>query len=165
MPPGRAMNYADTNWLEAVYITPDPQDAEGLRRHEIAARFMRRHGGQLALSHIVLLEARNVFCRVTGERESREWALLEADFDGRIYVDPMNWDLLRRECYSIFGRYAWKAQIGTFDAAVVASAKLAGAKRFLSFDATARALAAAEGLEIFPALDAAGKEMAGRMKR
>src|SRR5436853_820487 len=158
------MNYADTNWLEAVYIVPQSQDAEALRRRETVDRFMRRHGGPLALSHVVLLEARNVFSRVTGERESREWGLLEADFDGRIYVDPMNWDLLRRECYAIFGRYAWKAQIGTFDAAVVASAKLAGATRFLSFDATARALAAAEGLDVFPTLDASGKRIVSRMK-
>src|SRR5205085_12333050 len=158
------MNYADTNW-QAVYISADPEDAEGMRRREIVDRFMRRHGGQLALSHVVLLEARNVFCRVTGESEPPEWDLLQSDFNGRIYVDPMNWDLLRRECYAIFSRYAWKAQIGTFDAAVVASAKLAGATRFLSFDATARALAAAEGLDVFPTLDASGKRIVSRMKR
>jgi predicted nucleic acid-binding protein len=159
------VNFADTNWLASLYIEPHSEDHEAIRRRAIVDRFMRRHGGQMALSHIVLLEARNVFCRVTGESESREWALLEADFDGRIYVDPMNWDLLRRECYAIFGRYAWKAQIGPFDAAVVASAKLAGARQLLSFDVTARALAVAEGLEVFPALDAKGQQMVGRLRR
>src|SRR6058998_3872178 len=141
------MNYADTNWLEAVYIASDANDAEGVRRREIVERFTRRYGGRLALSHIVLLEARNVFSRTTGESAPREWALLEADFDGKIYVDPMNWDLLRRECYALFSRYGWKLHLGTLDAAIVASAKLAGATQFLSFDTTAKALAVAEGLE------------------
>ncbi len=158
------MNYADTNWLEAVYIAPDPRDAEGVQRHQIVERFMRRHGGQLVLSHIVLLEARNVFSRVTGERDPREWALLEADFDGRVYVDPMNWDLLRRECNSIFARYAWKRTLGTFDAALIAAAKLSGATRFLSFDTNARCLAAAEGIDVFPALDNTGKRLVRQLK-
>lgn len=158
------MNYADTNWLEALYITPHPDDAEAQERESIVERFARRHGGQLAVSHVVLLEARNVFSRVTGESQPREWGLLEADFDGRLYVDPMNWDLLRRECEALFARYAWKVTIGTFDAAIVASSKLAGATRFLSFDTTAKALAAAEGLDVFPPLDSAGKRVLSRLK-
>ncbi len=63
---------------------------------------MRRHGGQLVISHIVLLEARNVFSRVTEEREPREWQLLKADFDSQLFVDPMNWDLLRQKCNYLF---------------------------------------------------------------
>ena len=55
------MNFADTNWLEAVYIAADPEDREGHAREQIVERFARRHGGQLAVSHLVLLEARNVF--------------------------------------------------------------------------------------------------------
>lgn len=159
------MNFADTNWLASVYIEPDADDAEAVRRREIVERFMRRHGGQLVISHFVLLEARNIFSRITGEREPREWQTLEADFGGRLYVDPMNWDLLRRECYTLFGRYGWKTQIGTFDTAVIASAKLGGATRFLSFDATARALAAAERLEVYPVLEAASKRLVVRLKR
>jgi hypothetical protein len=76
----------------------------------------------------------------------------------------MNWDLLRRECTRIFAKYAWKTKLGTFDVAIVASAILAGAVRFLSFDATARALAAAEGLEVFPALDVAGERLVSLLK-
>ncbi|MCI0745154.1 MAG: PIN domain-containing protein [Verrucomicrobia subdivision 3 bacterium] len=158
------MNFADTNWLTSVYIEPHPGDAPAVKRRQIVEQFMRRHGGQLAISHVVLLEARNLFSRITGEREPREWQMLEADFDGRLYVDPMNWDLLRRECHALFSRYAWKAEMGTFDTAIVASAKLAGATRFLSFDATARVIAAAQGIEVFPMLDAAGKRMAWRLK-
>src|SRR5687768_13629138 len=125
------MNYADTNWLEAVYITPEPDDSEGRERERVVERFVRQHGGRLALSHVILLEARNVFSRVTGEREPREWLALEADFDGRIYVDPMNWDVLRQECNRLFSKYAWKADIGTFDTALIASVKLGGGSRFL----------------------------------
>ena len=159
------MNYADTNWLEAVYISPHPGDAEAQERERIVERFARKHGGQLAVSHVVLLEARNVFSRVTGESLPREWQQLEADFDGRLYVDPMNWDLLRRECHALLARYARKTSLGTFDTAVVASAKLAGGTRFLSFDTKAKALAAAEGLEVFPALDLEGKRLVSVLKQ
>jgi predicted nucleic acid-binding protein len=157
------MNYADTNWLEAVYILPQGQLA--MQRRQIVERFARRCGGQLAISHVVLLESRNVFSRTTGEKDPQEWALLEADFGGRLYVDAMNWDLLRRESYSILSRYAWKAQLGTFDVATVASAKLAGATQFLSFDTNAKALAAAEGLRVFPPLDSAGKHRLAELKQ
>ena len=159
------MNFADTNWLAPAYIEPRAGDAEAVRRRDIVERFMRRHGGQLVISHVVLLEARNIFSRVTGEPEPREWQALEADFDGRLYVDPMNWDLLRRECNALFSKYAWKTAIGSFDTAIVASVKLAGGTRFLSFDSTARALAVAEGIEVFPALEAAEKQMITHLKR
>ena len=158
------MNFADTNWLASAYIEPHADDEAAVRRRKIVDRFMRRHGGQLMISHVVLLEARNVFSRVTGEREPREWQMLEADFDGRLYVDPMNWDLLRQECNHLFSKYAWKTAVGTFDTAIVAAVKLAGGTRLLSFDATARAMAAAEGIEVFPALDAAEKQLLARLK-
>jgi predicted nucleic acid-binding protein len=159
------MNFADTNWLVSAYIEPRAEDIEAVRRRAIVDRFMRRCNGGLVISHVVLLEARNIFSRVTGEREPREWRTLEADFDGRLFVDPMNWDMLRRECNMLFSRYAWKADIGTFDSALVASVKLAGGRRFLSFDVTARSLAAAEGIEVFPPLDVAGKRLVSRMKK
>lgn len=158
------MNCADTNWLEAIYISPHLDDAEALERERIVERFARKHGGQLVLSQVVLLEARNVFGWVTGESHPREWQQLEADFNRRIYVDPMNWDLLRRECHQMFARYANKAQLGTFDTAIVASAKLAGGTRFLSFDTRAKALAAAEGLAVFPPLEAEGKRILSRLR-
>ena len=158
------MNFADTNWLTAVYIEPHPDDTVAVKRRETVDRFMRRHGGQLVISHVVLLEARNIFSRVTGEREPREWEVLEADFDGRLYVDPMNWDILRQECHNLFSKYAWRAAVGTFDTAIVASVKLAGGTRFLSFDATARAMTTAEGIEVFPGLDAAEKQLVTRLK-
>ena len=94
------MNFADTNWLASTYIEPRSDDTDAIKRRAIIERFMRRHGGQLVISHVVLLEARNVFSRVTGEREPPEWQALEADFDGRIYVDPMNWDLLRNSPFA-----------------------------------------------------------------
>ena len=33
--------FADTNWLEAVYFEPDPEDKESIRRSAIAERRMR----------------------------------------------------------------------------------------------------------------------------
>jgi hypothetical protein len=81
------------------------------------------------------------------------------------HVDPMNWDLLRRECDTLFSRYAWKGAVGTLDTAVVASVKLAGGTRFLSFDAAAKAMAAAEGIEVYPALGAAEKLLVSRLRQ
>lgn len=159
------MNFADTNWLAAAYLEPRADDTEAIKRREIVDRFMRRQGGQLMVSQIVLLEARNIFSRVTGEREPQEWQRLEADFDGRLYVDPMNWDILRRECEALFSKYAWSAALGTFDTAIVASVKLAGGTRFLSFDAMAKALAAAEGIEVYPPLAGSEKQVVSCLKR
>lgn len=158
------MNFADTNWLAAAYLEPKSDDAEAERRKEIVERFMRRHGGQLVISHVVLLEARNLFSRITGEREPLEWQRLTADFDGRVYVDPMNWDFLQRECDALFSKYAWRATIGTFDTAIIASLKLAGGTRFLSFDSIARAIAAAEAIEVHPLLNAAERQLVSRLK-
>ena len=159
------MNFADTNWLASAYIEPHAEDTEAAKRRRVVERFMRQHGGQLAISHVVLLEARNVFSRITGEEQPREWQTLEADFGGRLYVDPMNWDLLRRECNALFLKYSYKANLGTFDTAIVASVKLAGGTRFLSFDANARALASAEGLGVFPVLEPAERRLRARLKR
>lgn len=158
------MNFADTNWLVAIYIEPESGDSEALRRRGIVERFMRRQGGQLLVSQIVLLEARNIFSRVTGESEPREWKILEADLDGRLYVAPMNWDLLRRQCDSLFAKYAWKTTVGTFYSAIVASMKLAGGIRLLSFDLTARALAAADGFDVYPSLAIPEKQLVARLK-
>jgi predicted nucleic acid-binding protein len=159
------VNFADTNWLASAYIEPSSDDAEAVRRRQIVERFMRRHGGQLVISHIVLLEARNIFSRITGEREPLEWQRLKADFDGRLYVDPMNWDLLRRECEALLSKYSFRASVGTFDSTIVASLKLAGGTRFLSFDSTARAIAAAEAIEVYPALNAAERLIVSRLKK
>ena len=159
------MNFADTHWLASVYIEPKAADTEAVRRRRVVERFLRQHGGQLATSHVVLLEARNLFSRVTGEELPLEWQTLEADFGGRLHVAPMNWDLLRRECNALVAKYAWKAALGTFDTAIVASVKLAGATRFLSFDVNARALASAEGMGVFPVLEPAERRLIAQLKR
>ena len=159
------MNFADTNWLVSVYIEPASDDLEAVKRRSVVSRFMRRQGGPLVISHPVLLEARNIFSRVTGEREPPEWRMVQEDFEGRLRVEPMNWEVLRKECNALFSKYAWRAELGTFDTAIVASAKLAGASQFLSFDTTARVLAVAEGMQVFPELDRAAKARSQRLRR
>lgn len=155
------MNFADTNWLEALYFdSPDPTQRE---REATVQRFMRRHGGQLGISHIVYLEARNVFSRTAGEAEPEEWRRFLADFNGLIYLDPLNWDLLRRDAFGLFSRYSHRFQFGTLDAAILVSAKLSGASKLLSFDENLKAVAVAEGLEVFPALGAQGKLLLGKL--
>jgi predicted nucleic acid-binding protein len=81
-----------------------------------------------------------------------------------IYLDPMNWDFVRRDAFALFNRYSHRAILGTLDVAILASAKLAGATRLLSFDQALKALAVAEGLEVFPPLDAAGRRLLAELK-
>lgn len=156
------MNFADTNWLEALYFeSPDPQQR---KREATVQRFMRRHGGQLAVSHIVYLEARNVFSRTAGESDPEEWRRLLADFNGLLYLDPMNWDFLRRDAFTLFSKYSRRATVGTLDVAILASAKLSGATRLLSFDRTLKVLSTAEGLDVYPPLDATAKQLLAKLK-
>ena len=155
------MNFADTNWLEALYFHSPDRHQEA--REATVQRFMRRHGGQLAISHVVYLEARNVFSRTAQETEPEEWRRFLADFNGLIYLDPMNWDFLRRDAFTLFSRYSHKAQFGTLDVAILASAKLSGATRLLTFDETLKALSMAEGLEVFPPLSPEGKRLLAKL--
>jgi hypothetical protein len=156
------MNFADTNWLEAMFFN---LAGDRKSRRGTVERFMRQNPGQLALSHVVYLEARNVFSRVSGEAEPQEWNQLQEGLNGLFYLDPMNWDLLRREAFALFAKYSPKVTLGTFDLTLLASAKLAGATRLLSFDQTLKALAAAEGLEVFPDLNETGKTLLARLKQ
>ena len=156
--------FADTNWLEALYFKPDPQDRKATGRDAIVQRRMRKQSEPLLISYIVLLESRNVFGRVAGTPDPQEWEDLQSDFNGRIYVDPMNWDALRRETTRLFERFSHRATIGTFDATLLASAQLAGAREFLSFDEHAKAVATAVGLKVFPELAADGKALLRKLR-
>lgn len=155
--------FADTNWLEALYIKPQPDDAESIRRGEIAEARLRR-GEPLVISPIVLMEARNVFSRITKDPHPPQWDQLVADFDGAIFVDPINWSLVRRQTEDIFERFAHKATIGTLDAAIIASAQLAGARQFLSFDQPLKALAIALGIPVFPDVDKEGRAFLAKLR-
>lgn len=156
------MNFADTNWLEAIYF--ESTDNKQQQREATVQRYMRKHGGQLAISQLVYLEARNVFSRTAQESEPEEWRRFVADFNGLIYLDPMNWDFVRRDAFVLFQRYSHRVAAGTFDMAILASAKLSGATRFLSFDETLKALSFAEGLDVFPPLAPEGKQLLARLK-
>jgi hypothetical protein len=70
----------------------------------------------------------------------------------------------RRDAFELFARYSHRLALGTFDVALLASAKLSGATRLLSFDRTLQALAAAEGLHVFPPLDAESKRWLTQLK-
>ncbi|HEV8544460.1 MAG TPA: type II toxin-antitoxin system VapC family toxin [Verrucomicrobiae bacterium] len=156
------MIFADTNWLEALYFeSPNPEQQ---LREATVQRFMRKQGGQLAISHVVYLEVRNVFSRISGEAEPEEWRRFVADFNGLIYLDPMNWDFVRRDAFALFAKYAHRTTLGTLDVAIVASAKLSGATQLLSFDRVLKAVAVAEELLIFPPLDAEGRGLLAKLR-
>lgn len=138
---------------------------EHSERRALVARFLRMNPGTIGLSHVVLLEARNVFSRVTKLPDPPEWQELEEGFNGRFYLDPMNWDLVRREAVALLRKYAHKTALGTFDVVLFASARLASATRLLSFDGKLKALAVAEGLEVFPELDKEGRALLAELRR
>jgi predicted nucleic acid-binding protein len=157
------MNFADTNWLEALYFeSPYPEQQ---KREVTVRRFMRQHGGQLAISQIVYLEARNIFSRTARESEPEEWRRFLGDFNALIYLDPINWEFLRRDAFVLFAKYAHRTTVGTLDTAILASAKLSGASRLLTFDASLKALAVAEGLDVFPPVDSAGKQLLAKLRQ
>jgi len=157
------MNFADTNWLEALYF--ESPDLEQQARESTAQRFMRKQGGHLAISQLVYLEARNVFSRTAQEAEPEEWRRFLGDFNSLIYLGPLNWDFIRRDAFALFARYAPRATLGSMDVAILASARLSGATRILTFDETLKALAVAEGIEVFPPLTAEGKSTLVRLNR
>jgi predicted nucleic acid-binding protein len=157
--------FADTNWLESLYFRPEPNDKVATVRHQLVQNRMRKQSGPLLISHIVLLEARNVFGRVSGQPNPEQWAHLIADFDRRIFVDTMNWDALRRETNRLFERFSHKSEIGTFDATLLASAELSGAREILSFDERLKAIAMCEDLKVFPLLGPEGKRLVAELKK
>ena len=157
------MNFADTNWLEALYF--DAENQEQASRCDVVKRFVRKHGGQLGISHVVYLEARNIFSRNAREPEPEEWRRLVTDLNGLLFLDPMNWDFLRRDAFALFAKYSPKAAVGTLDMAILASAKLSGATRLLSFDEALKAVAVAEKIEVFPPLSVDGKRLLSGLKR
>lgn len=151
--------FADTNWLAAAYfIRKDQGRTESVERHS------RKQQQPWIVSHLVLLEARNVFGRLSGESNPVEWVRLQGDLGRRIYVGPMVWDLQRQRSLELLAKYSHKAALGTFDVALVASALLAGTTHFLSFDERAKALAVAERLAVYPALGGEGKGLLGILR-
>ena len=147
--------FADTNWLEAIYF--------GVPRRPVVERWMRKHASALGVSPIVVLEARNVFTRVSGLSEPPEWTLFTED--SRFYHDPINWDLLQRDVFALISHYGHKETLGTFDLAVLASSKLGGATGLLTFDSILGALSVVEGLDVFPPLDDNGKAVLAKLRR
>ncbi len=57
----------------------------------------------------------------------------------------------------ILERFSHKAELGTFDVSLVASAQLANASELFSFDEQIKVLASCIGLRVFPELSPEGK--------
>jgi predicted nucleic acid-binding protein len=153
------MTFTGTNWLAAMFFTLEDKLAV---RNKIVGDFLRKHNGRFAVSEIVMLEVERVFRHQAGEPNPEE--LIRLKNDQRFYRDPMNWSLVKREAVELFKRYAHKAGIGTFDTTLLASAKLAGMTRLLTFDEGLKALAVAEGIEIYPPLAGEGKKILAQLK-
>lgn len=151
------MVFADTNWLEAMYFPAIQGRPEAVGRAATVSRYIRRIGAPIVVSQIVLLEARNVFGRISGEKKPAAWDRLRSDLGGRIRLDPFDWPALRDETNRLLELFCHNASIGTFDTTLVASARLAAATELLSFDEQIKVLATCVGLRVFPELSEAGK--------
>jgi len=77
----------------------------------------------------------------------------------------MNWEALAQGTSELFERFSHKATIGTFDATIIASARLAGAEEILSFGERLKGLGAALQLNVFPKLGSVGKSLASELRR
>ncbi len=157
------MNCADSNWLTALYVAPG--DAEAKARRATVDRFMRRQTQPLLVSRLVWWETRNVFSRVTGQKQPAEWQALAGDVGTKLLFPELNEAKLEERAFALMARYSRKATLGTFDIFIIATALLADGERVLSFDGLARALASAEDLDVFPELTAAEKSLRSRLKR
>jgi hypothetical protein len=112
----------------------------------------------------VYLEARKVFSRNAREAEPEEWRRLVSDLNSLLYLAPINWEFLRRDAFALFARYLPKIRVGTFNMAVLASARLSGATRLLSFNEILKGVAVAEGLSVFPPLAETGKRILSQIR-
>ena len=157
--------FADTNWLVASYFNTPDNDRTG-----IVGRFARKYELQLLVSPVVYLEAHNVFRWITRSTNPEEWERFHADFGAKLLLLPMDWLAdwlaLSAKAESLFGRYSYRAKLGTFDVFLVAAALSAEATHFLSFDTNnnTRALAAAGRLKVFPELVEADKQRLAVLK-
>jgi predicted nucleic acid-binding protein len=152
--------FADTNWLVALYFDQPS-------RSRILRSWSRREKPTLLSSSPVLLEARNVFARASGEAASQEWKSLLTDCGSGLLVAPQSWSEIVAEAERMIDRYSQKATISAGDYLVVASAWLSGATWFLSFDQNsgARALASVLRMAIFPELSSRDKAIIARLQR
>ena len=139
----------------SLFHPADQEDAQAVRRATLVERWMRKYSGQLAISEFVLLEARNVFSRVSGKPRPLEWEHLKGDLGRRLTVEPFRWEPLREQTFKIFDRLSHKLNLGTFDATLLASVLLSGARPLLSFDQTLRRAASAYQIPVFPILSSA----------
>lgn len=146
--------FADTNWLVAQYFDQPS-------RSRVLRSWSRRQHPVLLTSLPVLLEARNVFARISKVPDCPEWKWLQEDCGGGLLPTPHGWREIAGEAEKLIDRYACKAVVSTADILVVASASLSGAAWFLSFDQSsgARALASVLRMAVFPELNARDKEL------
>ena len=151
--------FADTNWLAALYFDQPS-------RSRVLRSWSRGHRPALLTSLPVLLEARNVFARVSKEPACPEWKCLREDCGAGLSVTPHSWPEIAGEAEKLIDRYAHKAALSTADCLVVASASISGAAWFLSFDQNsgARALASVLKMAVFPELNARDKKMIAALK-
>jgi predicted nucleic acid-binding protein len=151
--------FADPNWLAAVYLKQKDHSA-------ICQRRMEQHDFPLYVSRPVLLECAAVFPWLDRKYQSGALATLTEDLGIKVILTSDRWEQLAARSQQLLARYANKANIGTWDSLIVASALLSGCDWFYSFDtgSNGRALAAACNLKVFPELSAEDKRQIAQLR-
>ena len=151
--------FADTNWLVAAYFLND--------RTPTVQRFVARNDWPWHLSPPVLLECHAVFPRLAKAPDPVQLKALRANLGTKLIQHSFPWEDLQSRASRLLAQYAHKAEIGAFDAMIIAAAKAAGATWFLCFDtgSNARALAAALKLRVFPELTPEDKHRLAALRR
>lgn len=138
--------FADTNWLVAAYFVNS--------RTPVVERFAEKHDWPWQVAPPVLLECHSVFPRLARQANPPQLKQLKADLGSKLILQDLPWNEIEERAKELLARFAHKAELGVFDAMLVASAKAAGTEWFLCFDtnSNARAMAAALKMRVFPEL-------------
>ncbi len=142
-------SYADSSFLVSLHTG----DANG----EAARRFMARHREELPFNPLHRLEILNgirlmVFRgELTGDEQRAVFRQIEDDLaDGFLVHTPLPWTAALRKAEQLSAAHAERIGSRSADTLHVATAMLAGTRRFLSFDKRQRELAKAAGFQVKP---------------
>ena len=143
--------YADTSALMSYYLLD--------RNSAAATTAIGALSRQLGFTALHRLELRSGMMRwifngrLTSAEVAAAWGNVLADIRrGRLRRAPHSWQLAFREAASIASRHGAVIGVRSLDTLHVASARLLGAREFVSFDFKQRKLATAMGFTVLPPL-------------
>ncbi|HMO64432.1 MAG TPA: PIN domain-containing protein [Verrucomicrobiota bacterium] len=159
------MNFADTNWIEPMYVAPDPHDRGAIGRRKAVLREMKRRPF-LKTSSLVDYEVWAVFHRRFGPKPP-PWEVYQRDCEARrIEVCGVDETALLSRAREIHARHGHLGRIGALDVLHLSAAELIGCDTLYSFDSGSlfRALALARRMRLVPGPTAADRAAAAKLR-